>query len=97
MKSHKGQTLAEILIVIAIVMLIAAFPVGCYVKHVAGNKQIFDFRQNFKYAYVTEGTNVVRYGVKAWKDWNDSDAIQVITTDDHCIYTHLNRVILSDR
>lgn len=97
MKNHKGQTLTEILVIIAIGICIAAFPVGYYMKHVAGNKQIFDLRQNFKYAYVTEGTNVVRYGVKAWKDWENSDAIQVITTDDRCIYTHLNRVILSDR
>ncbi len=97
MNCLKGQTTVEWLVVIGLLLLIAAFPVGCYVKHVAGNKQIFDFRQNFKYAYVTEGTNVVRYGVKAWKDWDDSDAIQVITTDGRCIYTHLNRVILSDR
>lgn len=97
MNCRKGQTAAEILVVIALFLILAAVPVGCWVKHVSGNKQLFDFRQNFKYAYVTEGTNVVKYSIKAWKDWEKSDAIQVITTDDRCIYTHLNRVILSDK
>lgn len=97
MKNRKGQTLIEILIVIIIIACIAAIPVGCWMKHVHGNKQFFDFRQNFRYAYVIEGTNVVRYGVKKWNDWKDSDAVQIITDDDRCIYTHLNRVILSDR
>ena len=60
-------------------------------------KQLIDLRQNYKYAYVTTGTNTVKYAVKGWKDWKDSDATQVITEDGTAIYTHLNRVLLTDK
>lgn len=101
MKTHKGQTAIEItlilLFIIGVIILFASVFGGCWVKHVSGNKQFFDFRQNFKYAYVTEGTNVIKYEIRAWKDWENSDAIQIITADDMTIYTHLNRVMLTDK
>lgn len=101
MNAKSGQSFPEILAVIGIFVIIGAVFCGvvggCLNKHAFGNKQFFDFRQNFKYAYITEGTNVVKYQIKAWKDWKYSDAVQVITIDDKCIYTHLNKVILTDK
>ena len=93
-----GSDVLSVIVAIALIVLaLAAGLGGCFNKHVIGNKQYFDFHQNFKYAYITEGTNVVKYQIKAWKDWNDSDAVQVITVDDRAIYTHLSRVLLVDR
>lgn len=93
--------IVEVMVVIGMILIIGACFIGgiggCLNKHAFGNKQFFDFRQNFKYAYITEGTNTVKYPIKAWKDWENSDAIQVITTDDKAIYTHLNRVMLTDK
>lgn len=101
MNKKFGFATIEILVVIGMIIVIGAACVGgiggCLNKHAFGNKQFFDFRQNFKYAYVTEGTNTVKYSIKAWKDWENSDAIQVITTDGKAIYTHLNRVLLTDK
>lgn len=101
MHTKTGSAAAELMVVIGIGLVIGLMFIcgigGCFNKHVLGNKQVFDFRQNFRYAYITEGTNIVKYQIKAWKDWKDSDAVQVITIDDKAIYTHLNRVLLTDR
>lgn len=95
-----GMTIVEVMVVSGMLLVIGVGFIGgiggCLNKHAFGNKQFFDFRQNFKYAYITEGTNTVKYSIKAWKDWENSDAVQVITTDGKAIYTHLNRVLLTD-
>lgn len=98
MNSRAGNTLVEAMIIIMVVFIVLCVTIGgCFNKHIIGNKQYFDFRQNFKYAYITEGTNVVKYEIKAWKDWKGSDSVQIITIDDKAIYTHLNRVLLTDK
>ena len=32
--------------------------------------------------------------IKAWKDWEQSDAVQIIKTDGNAVYTHLCNVKL---
>lgn len=97
----RGFTIIELIVTCAIIFVIfACFIAGCgdtVNKHVVGNKQYFDFKQTFNYAYVQDGTNTVKYHIKAWKDWQNSDAIQFITVDGQTFYTHLNRVMLSDK
>lgn len=99
MNKKFGFNLVEVLVVIGMIIVICAVCVGgicgCRNKYAFDDKQYFDFHHNFKYAYVTEGTNVVKYSIKAWKE--NSSAIQVITTDGKAIYTHLNRVLLTDK
>lgn len=94
--SKKGQTLAEFMVVIGILAVTAACLFGFFSKHVFGNKQIVDFNhQKFTTAYVLSDSNMwEKVSIKAWKDWEDSDAIQIVTQDGKAIYTHLRNVKL---
>ena len=82
--------------IVAIVIILAVF--GFFSKHIFGNKQIIDFNhQKFNVAYVLGNSNVwEKVHIKAWKDWENSDSIQIITEDGKAIYTHLMNVKLME-
>ena len=81
-------------IILFIIMGVCAF--GFFNKYVFGNKQFVDFKQNFNTAYIMSNSNTFdRVRIKAWKDWENSDAVQVILTDGTPIYTHLRNVKLT--
>ena len=92
MKTKRGFTIIELLVVIGI--LVVALSFGS--KYVVGNKQIIDFNhQHFNVAYIrTDDNKWERINVKAWKDWDKSDSIQIIKTDGNAIYTHICNVKL---
>lgn len=96
---RKGSGLLTVISLVAFVCLILAACVGgCINKHIVGNKQYFDFKQHFSHAYISypDGkTEVVE--VDSWKDWKESDAIQVVDKAGKVYYTHLNRVILTNK
>lgn len=76
-------------------IIIGAVLFGVFNKYVFGNKQLVDLKQNFNYAYVLGDDNKFeKVKIKAWKDWKDSDAVQVISVDGKAIYTHLANVKL---
>lgn len=91
-----GQTLVEWLVVIGILAVIFLCIFGWCSRHVWGNKQIIDFNhQRFNVAYVLgDAGKWERVNIKAWKDWEQSDSIQIIKTDGNAIYTHLRNVKL---
>ena len=95
-KNASGQTIVELLVIAGIIAIVAGVCFGFFSKHVFGNKQIVDFNhQKFTTAYVLGDSNVwTKVKVKAWKDWENSDAIQIITPDGKAIYTHLRNVKL---
>lgn len=72
---------------------------GFFSRHIFGNKQIIDFNhQKFNVAYVKGNSNIwERIQIKAWKDWETSDSIQIITEDGNAIYTHLSNVKLMEK
>lgn len=76
------------IILIFIVLLIAGMFCGC-------NKTIIDTTYSFNYAFVAlpDGT-CVDGPIRAWKDWRDSDVIQVTFTDGTVYYTHASNVVL---
>ena len=92
----KGQTLSEVMVIIGILAVAAAVCFGFFSRHIWGNKQIIDFNhQRFTTAYVLGDSNVwEKVSVKAWKDWENSDSIQIVTPDGKAIYTHLRNVKL---
>lgn len=95
MKARKGQTIVEWLVVIGIVGILLGVVFGVYNKHISGNKQFIDLKQNFNVAYVLgDNGKFERMKIKAWKDWENSDAIQVIDENGQPIYTHLMNVKL---
>ena len=85
-----------ITILVIVVLVLAIIIPSCYVKHVHGNKQFFDFNQSFNTAYVEfpDGTSQT-IKIQAWNDYDNSDSIQIIDMNGKPYYTHLNRVILT--
>ena len=96
MKTKRGCTIIELLVVIGILGIVFSMVLSFGSKHIVGNKQIIDFNhQHFNVAYIrTDGNKWERINVKAWKDWDKSDSIQIIKTDGNAIYTHLCNVKL---
>lgn len=81
-----------------IIIVLGIVTFGFFSKHIFGNKQIIDFNhQKFNVAYVLGNSNVwEKVHIKAWKDWENSDSIQIITEDGKAIYTHLMNVKLME-
>lgn len=93
---ESGQTAVEWLVIIAALLIVGGLVFGIFNKYIFGNKQFVDFKQNFNTAYVLgDNGKFERMKIKAWKDWENSDAIQVIDCNGHPIYTHLMNVKLT--
>lgn len=93
--AKSGFTLVELLVVVGILAIAFSLVFGVFNKHIVGNKQLVDFNQNFNVAYVLgDDGKFEKVKIKAWKDWEKSDAIQVIDMSGHPIYTHLANVKL---
>lgn len=58
------------------------------------NQQIVDLTYSYNYAYI-EGIGEVK--VKTWREYDNSDSIQIVTEDDVTYYTDLKNVILINR
>ena len=83
------KTLTAIIGGVAIILLI----IGCMFGNC--NRTIIDTTWNFDYAIINLPTGEIVEGeVSSWKDWEDSDAVQVTFTDGAVYYTHLNNVVL---
>ena len=78
--------------IIAIIMLL----IICLGLVSCGNRQIIDTNWSFDYAYISLSNGTVIEGkVESWKDWDDSDMIQV-KINGKTYYTHSNNVVLID-
>ena len=96
MKTKRGFTIIELLVVIGILGVIFSVALSFGSKHIVGNKQIIDFNhQHFNVAYVrADDGKWKRISIKAWKDGEQSDAVQIIKMDGKAVYTHLCNVKL---
>lgn len=95
-ENASGQTIVEWLTIVGMIAIVVGVCFGFFSKYVFGNKQIVDFNhQKFTLAYVLGDSNIwTKVQVKAWKDWENSDSIQIVTPDGKAIYTHLANVKL---
>ena len=96
MKTKSGQSIVEWLIIFGSLVVAFLLIFGWCSRYVWGNKQIIDFNhQQFNVAYVLgDAGKWERVSIKAWKDWEQSDAIQIIKMDGNAVYTHLRNVKL---
>lgn len=84
------------MLVIIVFLLIGGIFFIIIKDYVIGNKQLIDFNQNFNVAYIMGDSNrFERVRIKAWKDWENSDAVQIILENGTPIYTHLHNVKLT--
>lgn len=91
----KGATIVEASVLLIFIVIIVLFIAGFCIRYIFGNKQLVDFKQNFNYAYVLSDNNKFeKIKIIAWKDWENSDAVQIIDAEGHPIYTHLRNVKL---
>lgn len=69
---------------------------GCLILALSAcNEQIIDFNYHFNYAYVRlPNGEIVEGKIKSWKDWNDSDMLQVTFYDDSIYYSHSTNIVL---
>ena len=59
------------------------------------NRTVFDTTWKYDYAIIElPSGEIVEGEVREWKDWSDSDAVQVIFTDGAVYYTHLSNAVL---
>jgi len=59
-----------------------------------GNQQLFDTTWNFNRAIIVVGTKSYEVEVQSWKDFENSDMIQVRTRDGKTYLTHSSNVLL---
>ena len=85
-----------------VLLLVVMVPITCIVgwntwkNHIHGNMQFIDLKTKFNVAYILgDDGKFERRRIRAWKDWGDSDAVQVVLEDGTPIYTHLRNVKLS--
>ena len=97
-KTRYGSTIVEWAIVLGILVVLCIPIFGWCAKHIYGNKQIIDFNhQKFNVAYVlADNGKWEKMKIRAWKDWQKSDAVQVIREDGTAVYTHLVNVKLCE-
>ena len=59
-----------------------------------GNRQMFDTTWNFNRAYIMIGDSVIDVEIASWRDFDNSDMIQIRTADGATYLTHSVNVIL---
>lgn len=76
------------IIALVLVLLTAWLLCGC-------NKTVFDTTYTFNYAFVSlPDGSCVDGPIRAWKDWEDSDMLQVTFSDGTVYYTHSSNIVL---
>lgn len=82
-------------IIVAVIVIAALVFVGVRLASKGYNKQIFDFDYSFNYAIISNLDGTTTEGpIEKWNDYDDSDMVQVIFTDNTVYYTHGSNVIL---
>jgi len=83
----KNRAFKILIATILIIIIIGSFT--------ACNMQIIDTKWSFDYAYIDLGNgNIIEGHVDSWKDWDDSDMIQVTMFDGKTYFTHSSNVVL---
>jgi len=59
-----------------------------------GNQQVFDTTWSFNRAIVMTGDDSYEVDIQSWRDFENSDMIQIRTTDGKTYLTHSSNIIL---
>jgi major membrane immunogen (membrane-anchored lipoprotein) len=80
--------------VINILVVLLFITIATMVALTSCNQQILDTTYTFNKAYITIGNETIKVDVKSWKDYDDSDQIQVETKDGTVYFGHASNIIL---
>lgn len=70
---------------------------ACLLINLSGcNAEVVDIKYHFNYAIIQMVDEEVKIPIKSWKDYENSDMVQVTSTDGVVYYTHSSRIILVD-
>lgn len=70
------------------------FGIASFAKATVGNKDIVDFGHNdFKYAYINLGDEVIKVDVARWNDY-EGEQLQVVTKDGQLFLSGSNNIVL---
>jgi hypothetical protein len=88
----KDKLIVLIVAICVAAVLLCAF--ACSAEASIFNKALIDTTWSFEYAYVYSGTHLIACGkVQSWKDFENSDCVQV-KIKDKVYLTHFSNVIL---
>ena len=63
-----------------------------------GNRQVgIDTNQSFTRAYIKLGNTVIETTVKAWRDFENGDEIQIVANDGTVYLTHYANVVMMSK
>ena len=78
-----------------IILIVLVLAVGLFVVSACGNRQVgFDTAQSFNKAYVKLGDEWQTVTVKAWRDFDNGDEVQIVASDGTIYLTHYSNMIL---
>lgn len=84
----RGNVMKKIALVCILIVLLLTLT-AC------GNRQVgFDFAQTFSSAYILLDGEWQKVQVRAWRDFDDSDVVQIETTGGKIYLTHYMNVVL---
>ena len=88
MKNSVKKIILLLLILIGFVLLVSS----------CGNREAgIDANQTFKSAWINLGGEWVQVDVKAWRDFQNGDEIQIKTAEGRVYLTHYANVVLIDK
>lgn len=92
----KKMKMKKILIVIVLLIAITLVLSGCEKKsgnRITGGKDV----QTFNYCYVVlDGQEIVRGSVTNWRDYDNSDVVQVLVNGKYFLTHYSNVVLIAD-
>jgi hypothetical protein len=90
---HFLATVLVVAIVLALAVVVSLALTGCS-STIGYNKQLADLNYKYTRAVIRFADGDMEITVQSWCDYDDSDMIQVISTDGTVYYTHGSNVIL---
>ena len=78
-----------------VILLVLVLLFAVVILSSCGNRQVgIDTNQNFNKAYINLGSEWKLITVKAWRDFENGDEIQVVASDGTVYLTHYSNMIL---
>jgi major membrane immunogen (membrane-anchored lipoprotein) len=76
---------------IGVILFATIILAGC------GNRSVIDTKYTFTKAKIVLGNEIIDVEVSQWRDYEDSDQIQIIDKNGKVYLTHISNVLLTDK